>query len=629
MKWLPRLPQPPAFGRRWGRLAAAVVLALVALELLYLAGANFFLSGPLAGRVLNRRPEKLLVQYDSAWSPWPGEVRIRGFRIRGQGRAAQWVATADELSGRIALLPLAFKSFRASGVEGEGVTFRLRRRRDRFPDLPFPPEQEPPIPGLENPPEPPPPPPPEGRRWRWSVALSGVELSPVREIWIDRFRLLDEAEVAGGFTLRLKRSLRVHATRLELSEARVLVGGEAIATGVRGGVRLSSERFDHTEHRGRRSLPFFAADLELRGRGAGLGFVDAYLERLPWLRVAGGAGPFAADLHLDDGRLEPGSGLVLEPRETAVALLDYRARGRGRVELRVDDDGARLAARLADFEITRRGYDAPHVRGSGLVVAVATPDARLPPSFEEARVAVRLPAAEIPDLAFYNAYLPEAAGLRIDGGRGTIEGHFEARAATGLGSGELRLAGTDVGVTYGETGLRGDFELASRFPRAEIERRSFRLDGTRLTVTGGRLASEEPWAARVLLPRGLLQPGRPVVLRTDVTAVLSDAHPIVTLYRERHPLPGWVLEALDLGEVKATARVEAGEERVAIRDLEAEAEPLALVGSLTLAGPSRKTGRLLLTYRDLAIGFDLRGGETDLKLLRAREWFREGEQDSE
>ncbi|HSL81165.1 MAG TPA: hypothetical protein VLF66_00225, partial [Thermoanaerobaculia bacterium] len=344
--------------------------------------------------------------------------------------------------------------------------------------------------------------------------------------------------------------------------------------------------------------------------------------------VAGGAGPFAADLRLDDGRLEPGSALVLEPRETTVAFLDYRARGRGRVELRVDGDGARLAARLADYEITRRGHDAPHVLGSGLVVAVATPDARLPPSFEAARVAVRLPPAEIPNLAFYNAYLPEAAGLRIDGGRGTIEGRFEARAAAGTGSGELRLAGKDVGVTYGGTGLRGDFELASRFPRAELERRSFRLDGTRLTVTGGRLAGDpdaEPWAARVLLPRGLLQPGRPVVLRTDVTAALSDAHPVVAVFAERHPLPGWVLKALDLGEVAATARVEAGEERVEIRELEAEADPLRLAGRLVLAGPSRKTGRLLLTYRSLAIGFDLRGGETDLKLLGAREWFEKGE----
>jgi hypothetical protein len=294
----------------------------------------------------------------------------------------------------------------------------------------------------------------------------------------------------------------------------------------------------------------------------------------------------------------------------------------------VDDDGARIAARLADYEITRRGHDAPHARGSGLVVAVATPDARLPPAFEEARVAVRLPPAEIPNLAFYNAYLPEAAGLVIEGGRGTIEGRFEARAATGLGSGTLRLAGRDVGVTYGGTGFRGDVELASRFPRIELERRSFRLDGTRLTLTGGRVAGrsdEEPWAARILLPRGILEPGRPVLLRAEVSAALSDAHPVVALYGERNPLPGWVLEALDLGEVEATARVEAGRERVAIEDLEAEAEPLALAGNLTLAGPSRKTGRLLLTYRDLAIGLELRGGETDLKLLGAREWFREGE----
>jgi len=605
-----------------------MVLALVALELLYLAAANAFLSTPLAGRVLNRRPEKLLVEYDSAWSPWPGEVRVRGFRIRSQGRAAQWMATADEISGRISLLRLAVKSFRASDVEAEGVVFRLRRRRDRFPDLPFPPEQVPPIPGLQNPPERPPPPPPKDRRWRWSVALADVELSPVREIWVDRYRLEEDARVAGGFTLHMRESTRIHPCRLELSGGRVLVGDETAAAGLRGTLRLSSERFDHTEDKGLRALPFFQAELLLEGRVAGLDFLDAYLQELPWLRVAGGEAPFSAELRLDDGRLAPGSELAIEPRETVVEMLDYRARGRGRVEARVGEAEARVQAVLADYEITRRGFEAPHVRGKGLAVTVATPEVTLPPSFEDGRVEVVIPSAEIPDLTHYQAYLPEAAGLAIEGGRGTLEARFEARAKTGTGAGRLRLTGEDVEVSYRGTGLAGDLDLETRFPRMELGERSFDLDGTRLTVANGRVAGgeeDEPWSARIELPRGVLEPGREVFLRTDVTAALSDARPVVAVFAEEHPLPAWVLEALDLGEVEDTARIEAGKERVAIEALEAEAEPLRLAGRLTLAAPSKKTGRLLLTYRDLAIGFDLEGGETDLKLLGAREWFEKGE----
>jgi hypothetical protein len=610
-----------------GRLAAAVALGLLALEVLYLAGANVFLSSPLADRLINRKPEKLLVEYDSAWSPWPGEVRLRGFRIRGQGRPAQWVATAEEISGRIALLPLAFKSFQASGVEGRGIVFRLRRRRDRFPDLPFPAELAPPIPGLENPPQPPPPPPPPGPRRRWSVALRAAELAGVREIWVDRYRLRGEAAASGGFELRLKRSARIRLSRLEVSEARFEVGEEPAMAGLRGRLEISSERFDHTEHRGWRALPFLTVSLSARGQAAGLGFLAAALRRWPWLRIEGGSGPLAADLRLAEGRLAPGSRAHFEPRDLTVGFLDYTADGGGRIELQAGDEELRVRTRFSDYRVLRRGQGAPHIRGNGLLVELRNPELSFPPSFDRARLVLRMPRAEIPDLSYYNAYLPSAAGLEIRSGRGTVEARFDADLERGLGEGSLDLESDGVRIAYRGIELRGDLSLESRFPRARLVDRSFRLDGTRLAVTDGTVAGKPgdgAWTARISLPRGVLEPGRPTFLRTEVTGTLSDAVPVVAFFAERHPIPGWVLKALDLRELAITATVESGRKRIAIRGLEAEADPLRLAGAVEIAGPSDRIGRLLLTYRGLAIGFELQGDSSDLKLLGARKWFEEG-----
>ena len=626
MAWTFRRPPATASRRALGRLAAAAVLGLLALEVLYLAGANLFLSSPLAGRLINRKPDKLLVEYDSAWSPWPGEVRLRGFRIRGQGRAAQWAATAEEISGRIALLPLALKSFQASGVEGRGVVFRLRRRRDRFPDLPFATELAPPIPGLENPPEPPPPSPPPGPRRRWSVSLRGVELGDVREVWVDRYRLRGEAAASGGFELRLKRSARIRPSRLEVSEGLIEVGEEQAVSRLRGRLELSSERFDHTEHRGLRAVPFLTMSLSARGRATGLGFLASSLRRWPWLRIEGGSGPLAAELRLAGGHLTPGSRVRFEPRDLTVGFLDYAAAGRGRIELEASDEELRVRTRFSDYRVHRRGQGAPHIRGSGLLVELRNSGTSFPPSFDRARLAVRMPRAEIPDLSYYNAYLPAAAGLEIRSGRGTVEARFDADLERGSGEGGLDLDADGVRIAYRGVELGGDLSLESRFPRARLAERSFRLDGTRLAVTDGAVAGrpgDEAWTARISVPRGLLEPGRPTVLRAEVTGTLSDAVPVVAFFAERHPLPAWVLEALDLGELAMKAEVESGQERLAIRGLEAEADPLRLAGAVEIAGPADRTGRLLLTYRGLAIGFELRGDSSDLKLLRARKWFED------
>ncbi|HUP43012.1 MAG TPA: hypothetical protein VM599_07360, partial [Thermoanaerobaculia bacterium] len=540
--------------------------------------------------------------------------------------AAQWVATAEEISGRIALLPLALKSFQASGVEGRGVVFRLRRRRDRFPDLPFPPELAPPIPGLENPLEPPPPPPPPGPRRRWSVSLRGAELADVREVWVDRYRLRGEAAASGGFELRLKRSARIRPSRLEVSEGRIEVGEEPAVSGLRGRLELSSERFDHSEHRGLQAVPFLTMSLSARGRAAGLGFLAASLRRWPWLRIEGGSGPLATELRLAGGRLAPGSRAHFEPRDLTVGFLDYEAAGRGRIELEAGDEELRVRTRFSDYHVLRSGQGAPHIRGNGLLVELRNPEASFPPSFDRARLAVRMPRAEIPDLSYYNAYLPSAAGLEIRSGRGTVEARFDADLERGSGEGGLDLEADGVGIAYRGIELRGDLSIESRFPRARLAERSFRLDGTRLAVTDGAVAGrpgDEPWTARISVPRGVLEPGRPTFLTAEVTGTLSDAVPVVAFFAERHPLPAWVLGALDLGELTMKAEVESGRERLAVRGLEAEADPLRLAGAVEIAGPADRTGRLLLTYRGLAIGFELRGDSSDLKLLRARKWFED------
>lgn len=632
--------------RRGARWLLVLVAIPVGLELLYLLAANLFLSTSLADRAINRKPEKLLVTYDSAWSPWPGEVRVEGLAIRSQTVRVQWIVTAERATGRIALWSLVQKRFRASDVEASGLAFRLRRRLDRPPPEDgsaeeaarseakkggpggAPPEGTPAIPGLENPPEPAPEdvyPPLDPDRRRWTVTVEGLDLREISEIWLDRYRLRGDMAVQGGFVLRLKRSTQLLPSSLALSGVDLTVDDQLIAQGMEGELHLSSEEFPHREHRGWDALPFLYADAELAARVADLGFLDAYLGPRAGIRFTDGAGTVKLDARLEDGRFAPDSRVVLASPAVGVGFLDYTARGGGEVAIRVGEESARLAATLDDYAITRAGYGSPHVRGNGLELTVTGVGTELTPSFDQAEVRVEIPRAQVPELTFYNAYLPPAADLTIHGGSGTIAGTFEARPSAGTGTGGLSLSTAGLRASLRGESLTGRLEVEARFPSVDLEARRFRLDGTRVTVRNARIVGgqgKKPWAGWVRLGPTTLAPGEPVLLTGSAAGAVTDVRPLLAVASTGGGLPDWILDVLEIDEVQARAEVEAGD-RIRLRNLVAEADDLRVQGSLALARGDRR-GRLLLTYGRLALGLDLQGRETDLKLLGAREWFRGG-----
>lgn len=650
METEPSEPESSSAQRPWRRRPVVLALALLlGLELLYLVAANVFLSTGLADRAINRKPEKLLVSYESAWSPWPGELRVRGLSLRGQGRRMQWTATAEEISGRVGLVPLLWKSFRASGVEGEGVLFRLRRRDDRpLPETdseggglldPSPDPAagaEPPIPGLENPPEPAPEevyPPLDPDRRRWTVTLAGFDLERVSEIWIGRVRLRGEMALHdGGMTLKLKRSLRVHPSRFHFDGAHLLLGESEVADQVSGRVLLSSEEFDHGEHRGMDAVPFLVADADLTARLAVLGWLNRFLADDTGgvgLRFGGGAGTLTVDAVLRDARFAPASRLVIETPRFAVGFLDYTARGAGRIAWTTEADDARLAATFARYRLARRGYDAPHVEGSGLSMTLTGLGRELPPSLDEAKVAIEIPPARVPDLAFYDAYLPPDAGLTIRGGTATVRGRFEARPSEGTGSGRIDLSSESVQAAFRGTPLAGALAIEGHFPSADLAARRFRLDGTTVLVTNARRlgiegGDAEPWSGRVRVAEGTLAPGSSTLLRARAVGAITDVRPVLSLFSAGDRLPGWVLDVLGVDDVQARSGVVVDGGGVALHDLEARADDLTLDGSVRLGSETRRDGRLLLGYKGLHLGLELTGGETDLELLNARRWFERG-----
>ena len=166
----------------------ALVIALVVLEVLYVIGANLALRSQFMSDQINRKPEKMLIQWSSATTYVPGVVQVTGVSMRNQSRKVQFYLEVREVRAVISLFKLPFKTLHIRNVNGTDVDFRLRRRLDFVrptdaesgEEAPKPiagTEFFPEIPGLTNPPDPKPEelyPRKKKRRSPWTIRLGGV-----------------------------------------------------------------------------------------------------------------------------------------------------------------------------------------------------------------------------------------------------------------------------------------------------------------------------------------------------------------------------------------------------------------------------------------------------------------------
>jgi hypothetical protein len=628
------------------RLALGLVLAAAALYPLYLIAGNWYLRSGDLERRLNRRPERLLIQVRSAWTSWPGVVHVRGFQIRNQTATSQWWAAMDRGTFTIRLLDLRDRDFIVEGLSGSGVSFRLARRVDnpRWVRRPRPGFQ-PSIPGLSNPPARPPekiyPPAPKKlgrpRPDPWRIRLGQVDLDDVREIWIDEIRFAGKARIAGGFDMQIWRRLQVEPTRVQIVSGSIAIGAgpraRPILADAHGHVDGEISSYSPSEHRGWQSLRFVSGRAQVEGRVPSLAFLDEYLRRTRWLALEARDARVAADLRVSRGELLPGSRLDARPEHLAARVLDYRAYGPGRVVWEVVSAGKGVEGRLGlgfgSYQVIRTGYRQPHVRGRDLRIEARTDQPRLLGLrlFSPRRFEIEMPSAEVPNLTFYNAYLPPASGLELTGGSGRTSARFQAAAPDWTGHGSLVLDARGITARVEGRPLQGDILLRTQLREVDFQGRRFDISGTKLDVTRVRMAGVAGgggnWWARAHLDRAVLEPGSPVLLRARVESTLSDPRPVLAFMappERRGRLLDWVDRLLDVQGIGAVADVAVGTGGVTIDRMAIAGGPALIQGKLRLGGP-RSQGILYASYGRWDVGLEMDGAQRDWKILKPKQWF--------
>ena len=274
----------------------------------YLLVANVFLATPLLTKLTNRRPEKFIMSYDSAYTLWPGHVHVRGYHMVFQSYRVAFELDFYESTAHVALTPLFKRRFQAKRVEARGVAYRQIHRAEQK-DLLTPrvlafPVIAGVVPVVVGPP-PAPPTPADLAKKMWSVRLDNVDSTP-REVWIQEYRWQGRGSAGGSFEIRPRKSFWVGPAYSKLEPGTLSIGGKIVSSDFGGEAVTTLAPTEIVREQKLRMLNGLSVDGRFEGTLDDLAFLSAYG------LVASGDGKAELEVHVSDGVLDDGTTLLVD-----------------------------------------------------------------------------------------------------------------------------------------------------------------------------------------------------------------------------------------------------------------------------------------------------------------------------
>jgi hypothetical protein len=367
---------------------------------------------------------------------------------------------------------------------------------------------------------------------------------------------------------------------------------------------------------------------------------DWHFDSLAWLNALmsfgelfalDGAGRVTADLRLDRGRLRQGSRVQVPGAAASARVMGNRVIGRVRADIALEVDEQdralrRLDAVMEDFRIVAGDSGRSFVEGRNLRLQVDGSGRygelrQIRDAFAAHAV---FEGARVPDLRVYNRYLPSGA-LRFTGGSGLLSGDLYLDDGGEVGHGTLRVLGTDAALTFGDLALRGDVDVRTQLKRADLARRRFVLDGSRVDLSsvrftdhGGR--AREGWWTRIELDEARIDLDDPLEARGRARMQMADLGFLLALYAHNRSFPAWIGRIVDAGEATVSGELGWGDRTLVLDDLVASNERFEVRARMRMRNGQRE-GSLYARWGVLALGARLDGDDGDLHLTKAREWY--------
>ena len=503
---------PPGVIRKWAiRLGIAVLI----FEIFYLIAGNVFLSAGLLTDLLNKKPEKTNITWQSAVTYLPGFARVTGFELRSQTGNNQIYLRVAEATTRISLVGLLNKTIHLRSVDAADVDFRYRRRLDRPPKPGHEDDKDkgtentefwPEIPGWSNPPDPKPEDlyPVKKKKRPWTIKITGAEVKGPIKAAFGNVRIEGEGWVGGGVIVVPKKTITIRRGRLGLETTRVSFGPEVVTDDLAIDADLRFEPFPAKGARLSDILGGVSGELSVAGDLSEKVAVNHVIT--PGISTFG-AGNVKADLELKKGVVRAGSEYSLQSKAFHLRVMGLDASGSANVSGKtVKDSGnhvSRMHVELGAFKFVDPDDGSVDISGTGIALDAEWNGLSIAGHVPASSVALDLPTAEIHDVRTFNALIPEKSSLAIESGTGQVTVRLEITEQVATGT--IDVVAKEIGLESSRHSFdgrpRGPCQSRGRGPPRQALR-SVGHDGASGQDRQRAAVGEEAGKAGSLVPQG-------------------------------------------------------------------------------------------------------------------------------
>lgn len=614
----------PSKLRKWIYITTGIVLGLV---LVYPVAGNLLLYSGALENIISKKPEKLKIKWDNAWTLIPGRINIEGFNLDIHTKKNRIQINIDEGVVDLSLLSLTEKTVDITygNVDGFRISHTKRPEPETETDTTNKADQTgekketATVPTTDNTAVSSP---TKKNKPPWIIQLENVSASNVESIQFNKLKLVGRGELK-DYAMRLVTKggpLRIDNIDLDMKttdSSDTANSGEKFAD-IKAKLRLAENI--PKQNKGKKLLKFISGRVGVVGDAGSIQFIRILLGNKFNLNVAG-TGKLDMLLIAEDGQLMDGTKMDFDSEHFETDFLTFHASGHGKIVGGVNKgkkDPVSLHIKVGNFELARQKAPNPYLEGADLSVELSMQRFLLHEGIEQdAQLFVNFPDSVVRDLTDYNRFIPKHANVEILSGNGRLRGTMALRGD--VGNIYTDLSANNVVLNIDGNKIRTDFQLVTNLSDGNYGEKSYDLTGTFFRMEDTELVTvvdetEKGWWGEIKISKGDLIWNEPMDIDAEMQIKMRDTEPLVALLRDTSKKKSLLDTALTVKDLEGRLGIQTNDKDIVLDPILIKGKGLEVISKLDVA-PKSINGALYFKLHGIAANFEIKNNKAKFKGL--------------
>jgi len=369
--------------------------------------------------------------------------------------------------------------------------------------------------------------------------------------------------------------------------------------------------------------------LELSGKISDLRWLNLLLKN-SYNMAIDGAGEVTADVNIASGWLAPGTILKVHPQELTVKVLDYVAKGGGRVTLAVERGGEHpdlnLNVEVEDALFRRQDEKKAFIENVAIQLKALGREMSYDGPGGDVALDLRILSAMVKDMSVYNHYLPEQSPFTFLGGKADLTADINLKPKSAVGFVKLKTKGLQSRID--EQNVSGELTADIKLVGGVPENMEFDISESSLVLDRVRVAGEEKtveqagWHARFDLKKGRAVWKKPTHLEVEAGIEMKDTRPMVAIMANQRGKHGWIEKILTVEDVKGEAKMSIAQDKIVIPYAFFGSDDID-VGAKGIITANTRNGVFYVRFKKLHGILKVKDNDRNFDILNARKKFDE------